>query len=323
MTVNGVNGVGSNSFRVEFAGQNWSLRNIWFYGSVPTHITDATYTILAYTLGYVDQYPGGVSLSNNLLGFSESSIVLFAANEIDLTVPLFSTPQSFTTTPEYDHAIGQAFSTSLSGAETANLTAGVPSLSFTVFGFGGMDLGNTTLCQTKVYLKGLVPLCGQGHFYYVGPDGTRYFDYGLDVGSYTAQVPEFGFTTHFLQVLTPPVIQFTDLLLQSGVVLQAIQMARVTQGVTGVVLGYTDFPTDVAPLTWAQVQATNSTYTRSTPTLDGNYDGVDGLFVPGGVYNVTFTDVQYQSQTTTVTLQWGGSYALTPAKPLCPIGLTC
>jgi hypothetical protein len=253
-------------------------------------------------------------------------IALFAANEIDIALPLFSTPQSFTNTPEYDHAIGQVFSTGLSGAETANLTAGVSTPGFIVFGFGGMEIGKmgkTTVCQTNVYLKGPVPLCGQGHFYYVGPDGTRYFDYGLDVGTYTAQVPEFGFAAHFLQVLSPPVIQFTDLLLQFGVVLQAIQMATLTQGATGVVAGYTDFPTDVAPLTWAQVQATNSTYSRSTPTLDGNYTGVDALFVPGGVYNVTFSDVQYQSQTTTVTLQWGGSYALTPAQPLCPIGTTC
>ena len=186
-----------------------------------------------------------------------------------------------------------------------------------------MELGNTTLCKTDVYLRGSIPLCGQGHFYYVGPDGTRYLDYGQDVGTYTTQVPEFGFTTHFLQVLASPVIQFTDLLLQIGVVLQAIQMARVTQGAGAVVAGHTDVPFDVAPLTWTQVQALNSTYSRSTPTLDGNYTGVDALFVPGGVYNVTFSDVQYQAQTTTVTLQWGGSYALTPAKPLCPIGFTC
>lgn len=168
-----------------------------------------------------------------------------------------------------------------------------------------------------------MPLCGQGHFFYVAPTGARYFDYGLDVGNYTAALPEFGFNVHFLQVLSLPTVSFNDLLLQAGVFLKAIQMATIMQGPKSAVQGWID-SIDVVSLSWAQVQASNGTYSHSTPTFDGNYDGVDALFLPAGTYNVTFTDMQYQSQTVTnFPVGWGGSYSLQPPQPLCPTGTTC
>ncbi len=316
-----------NSFKVVFAGQNWSLREIWFYGDVPTHVTNDTYTIKAYTLGYVRQFPNGISVANQLVGFGQGFITLFIANEVDVTVPIFNNPQTLTKTAEYDHAIGQVFSGPLFGAEMANLTAGIPTLQFNIFGFGAMQLSNATECTTDVLLVGSLNVCGQGHFFYVAPDGTQSFDYGLDVGNYTAALPEFGFLTHFLQVLTLPGIQFTDLLLQRGVFLQAIQMASIMQGPFTVVAGFCGLPScvgiqlsGVAPLSWAQVQASNSTYSQSVPTFDGLYDGVGALFLPAGTYNMTFSDVQYQSQTfPNFFVGWGGSYSLTPPQPpLCP-----
>jgi hypothetical protein len=324
MAIGVPDGVGTNSFTVVFAGQNWSLREIWFYGLVPSHITNDTYTIRANTLGYVRQFVDGINAPNELIGFSQTFVTLFIANEVDITVPVFSTPQSFTRTTEYDHAIGQVFSGSLSGAEMTNLTAGAPIVQFAIFGFGGMRLSNATECQTNVFLVGLLLLCGQGHFYYIGPDGTRYLDYGLDSGNYTAALPEFGFVVHFLQVLALPKLQFGDLFLQNGVFLKAIQMAIIMQGPASVVAGWTLFPTDVAPLSWAQVRANNSTYSRVVPTFDGHYDVVGALQLPAGTYNVTFTDVQYQSQTVyNFPVGWGSSYSLTPPQPLCPTGSTC
>jgi len=322
------------TFRVNFAGQNWSLRDIWFYGYIPTYITNDTYTISAYTLGYVAQYPGGIAVSNQLVGFQQASITLFVANELDITVPIFRNPQTLSVTPEYDHVIGQVLSGgSLMGAEMANLTSGIPTLQFNVFGFGGMELSNTTLCNTDVFLRGPLNICGQGHFFYISPAGNPFFDYGLDALNYSAALPEFGFTVHFLQVLPPPYVAFNDLLLQQGVYLEAVQMALIMQG--AVVTGYCNSPpagfcfgtqphTNVVPLSWAEVLASNSTYSRGAPTFDGLYDGVGGLFVPGGTYNVTFSDVQYQSQTViNYVVGWGGSYSLTQANPLCPIGPAC
>ena len=333
----GVTSFTDYTFTVIFAGQNWSLREIWFYGFVPTCVTNDTYTILAYTLGYVRQFPGGISLPNQLVGFGQGFVTLFIANEVDITVPIFANPQTLTKTAEYDHAIGQVFSGPLFGAEMANLTAGISTLQFNIFGFGAMELSNATECTTIEFngttLAQPLNLCGQGHFFYVAPDGTRSFDYGLDVGTYSAALnqpqSQFGFLYHFMQVLALPVVQFTDLFLQQGVFLQVIQMASIMQGANSVVQGFCggiclpNPPSDVVPLSWAQVQASNSTYSQAAPTSDGLYDGVGSFFLPMGTYNVTFTDVQYQSQTVyNVPVQWGSSYSLTP-QPLCPTGTTC
>ena len=333
----GVISISGNSFTVIFAGQNWGLREIWFYGAVPTWVTSDTYTMLAYTLGYVRQFPNGISLPNQLVGFGQAFITLFLGNEVDITIPIFNNPQTLTKTSEYDHAIGQVFSGTLFGAETANLTAGISTLQFYIFGFGAMELstpGNLTTCQTGVLLRGTLFVCGQGHFYYVAPDGTRYFDYGLDVGTYTAALnqpqSQFGFLTHFLQVSPLPVVPFSDLFLQQGVFLQVIQMASITEGPKSAVLGFcggtclVNPPSEVTPLSWAQVQASNSSYSQAAATADGNYDGVDALFLPAGTYTITFADVQYTSQTVNnFPVQWGGSYSLIPQPPLCPTAGKC
>ncbi len=309
--VSSTTGPSSNSFQVVFAGQNWSLREIWFYDNVPTHVTNDTYTIRAYTLGYVMQNVNGMQLGNDLTGFSQTSVTLLIANELDITVPIFFSPQTFGQTPEYDHAIGQVFSGSLAGAEMYNVSVGTPTLSFTIFGFGGMILPSIS-----------PKMIGQGHFFYVDPTGTRYFDYGLDVGTYTGNMPEFGFTVHYLQVAGLPTVTFSDLFLQQGVFLKVYQMARIMQGPYDFsrVAGYTDPPLDTAPLSWAQVQASNSTYSRSISTFDGLFEGVGALQLPAGTYTITFSDVQYQSQTVlNFQVQWGGVYSLTPTTPLLPV----
>ena len=320
----------TTTFKVVFAGQNWSLREIWYYGDIPTHITNDTYTIKAYTLGYVQQFPSGITVTNQLVGFTQGLITLFIGDELDTTLPLFSNPQSFTTTPEYEHVIAQVFSAGLWGAEMANLTAGVPTLQFNVFGFGAMELSNSGICNTDVLLNGQMHICGQGHFFYIAPDGTQYFDYGLDIGNYTSQVPEFGFTAHFIQPSTPVPVQFTDLLLQTGIVVRALQMGSITQGPVSFVSGYNDQPPCpvllcLVPLSWAQVTASNYADSRGVPTVDGTYDGVDALFLPAGTYNVTFSDLQYQSQTViNLAVGWGSSYSLLPPQGyLCPIGVNC
>lgn len=300
--------VASFTFQVIFAGENWSLRELWFFGYVPTHISNDYYTIRAYTLGYVPLNVNGATFYNQLVGFGQVFIALLIGNQVGITVPIFADPQTLAATQEYDHAIGQVFSgSSLAGAEMANLSARTFTLQFQIFGFGEMLLNNYTML-------------GQGHFFYVAPDGTRNFDYGLDVGNYTAQLPEFGFTAHFLQVLAPPSVQFTDLFLELGVFLKVYAMASMMQ--SGLITGWNVYPQyTVAPLSWAQVQASNSSYFRSAPTFDGQYSGVGALQLPAGVYNVTFSSVLFQSMTKlNFQVLWNGNYSLSPPVPLCPIG---
>ncbi len=315
-------GVGASSFTIFFAGQNWSLREIWFYGFVPTVVTNDTYSINAYTLGYVQLGP--VKVPNDLTGFARSFVALLIANNINVTAPIYANPNLLGSTPEHDYAVGQAFGGSgLAGALPANLTAHVPTLLLPLFGFGAMI--NVT-CNILLQCKSL--FLGQGHFFYVSPDGTRNFDYGLDTGKYTAQVPEFGFNVHFMQTVPPQSASFTDLSQGQGVGLKLLTMGMIIVGgapnalVTGWVRPYLD---TVVPLSWVQVQASSSTFSRSVPTLDGEYKGVGALFLPEGVYNLTFSVAFYQPQKKSgVLVVWGGSVSvLPPYGPLCPIGVTC
>jgi len=316
------NGVGVNSFTILFAGQNWSLREIWFYGYVPTVITNDTYSIKAFTLGYVQLRP--VNAPNDLTGFTRSFVALLIANNINVTAPIYANTNLLGSTPEHDYAIGQAFGASgLAGALPANLTANVSTLLLPLYGFGAMI--NVT-CNIQLQCKSL--FLGPGHFFYVSPDGTRNFDYGLDTGNYTAEVPEFGFNTHFTQISSPQPASFTDLSQGQGVGLDLLTMGKVLVGgiPNSLVTGWVSHTgIDVVPLSWVQVQAINASYSRSVPTLDGEYEGVGALFLPQGIYNITFTNPFFQEQSkANVLVTWSGAVSVLPPNgPLCPINFTC
>lgn len=312
--------VAPNFFQGVFAGQNWSLREIWFFHNAtggdlqPTHLTADTYSVSGYTLGYVQQGP--VSTPMRLGGFAGVRVILFLGNEIDLTVPVFFEPSLFGIIPEHDHALAQtSVGGLLQGAVNGNLTAGIATLDFPIFGFGAM-VQNTTLN-------------GQGHFFYVSRDGVRFFDYGLDLGTYTTQLPEFGFNRHFT-TLGPVPASFSDLFLESGVFLNLLLMARISSS-TGLVMGWCadllgQCVLDVVPLSWVTVQAANATNIAtiaSAPTLDGQYVGVGALFLPAGTFTITFSVGRsvafYEPQNTTLTVNWGDDHAvLPPLQYLCP-----
>jgi hypothetical protein len=324
--LNATNPHAANFFRVVFAGQNWSLREIWFYGFQPTHLTSDTYSIDGYTLGYVQQGP--VSVPMTLAGFAQALVALLLGNEISLTSPVFAEPSLLWHIPEHDHSLAETFSSSLAGAVPANLTAGIPTLNFTIFGFGGM-VQNTTLN-------------GQGHFFYVSPDGNHdppscgslpgnpnpssWCDYGLDVGSYTTQIPEFGFNRHFTPLGSMLTI-FNDLFLEQGIFLNVFSMARISSS-TALIMGWVvNPPPPVIPLSWVTVQATNGTTTVSVPTLDGAYVGPGALNLPAGTYNITFSVPFYEPpgtpQNPVVTnfpVYWNDDVVVLPPKQyLCPL----
>jgi hypothetical protein len=308
----GQHGSERNSFTVVFAGQNWSLRETWFYGYMPTHITDGKYVIKGYTLGYV-WLNGPVNAENSLLGFAQVAVPLLLGNEVDITGPVYANEQLLGTIPENDHATGEALSgASLVGAVPGNLTTGTQTLQFPVLGFGGMVESNGTL-------EGL------GHFFYVGTDGYRNFDYGIDTGTYKAQVPEFGFNRHFMQPGPPAEVTFDDLYWQLGRIENEMAMAIIVSD--SLVYGWVDDTSDPpVPLSWVQVIASNGTFQRSVTTLDGQYSGPGALDLPAGRYNITFTVAFYQPQTrSNIQVQWGGGpNPITPATPLCPVSAgTC
>jgi len=67
------------------------------------------------------------------------------------------------------------------------------------------------------------------------------------------------------------------------------------------------------------VTATNPSYSRYAPTLDGKYDGVGALYLPEGVYNLTFSVNFYKDQTApNYRVTWNDNYSILP-----PFGLLC
>jgi hypothetical protein len=310
-------GVSDYSLTVIFTGQNYTLREILFYGLLPTHITNENYTIKAYTLGYIQ--PRVSSIQDGLCGLGFSFIPLFIANEVDVVVPIFSNPNLLGSIPEHSHSLVLVYDTTfgsvLSGALTDNITAGRQTLDFPCFGFGAALYNGA--------------FNGQGHFFYVDSGGARHFDYGLganiQVGTtYTSQLPEFGFDTHFMQISASPTVTFSDLYLEQGTFITAVQMASIIQGTSSAVQGYISgisSPPFVIPLTWVSVQASNSSIYRYTSTVDGMYDGVEALFLPAGTYSITFSVSFYYSQTVnSFPVGWSGVYSLLPPLGyLCPI----
>ncbi len=134
----------------------------------------------------------------------------------------------------------------------------------------------------------------------------KYIDrsYGVAVACFI-----FGAIIGALAVLTLP--NFYEIM--SGIV-----DARVLAPVQGWIAGQSSIA--VIPLSWVTVQARNGTTSRSVPSLDGFYDGIGAINVPGGTYNVTFSVAFYQPQTAlNIPVQWGGDYPVLPPQGfLCP-----
>jgi hypothetical protein len=351
MVTNFPGGVDQESFTVVFGGMNPSLREIWFYGppecsslthtflGCPTHVyTGSTYSISAYTLGYVPADLSPSPISNGLSQCVPDAIALFIGNEVDITVPVLRSPnagiESSDSIPENDYPVGEVFSTGLSGAVMANATDGTTTLDFPVFGIGGMDpvMFPPGLIWPYIVQHGL-GIVGQGHFFYEASDGTLNYDYGLDNETYSAQLAQpsdlpcqvcvkgFGFTMHFMQVSPNPQVTFGDLFLEQGVFLTIYAMAGVTSPPA---IGWTGDDLDpdlLTNLTWVQVSATgiynvtltglnyslsyNASYSGFSSTLDGTFDAEDALQLPGGVYTITYSDAFYQSCTVTnVPVSW-------------------
>jgi len=336
ITTGGPCSVTKVSFKVNFAGRNPTLREIWFYGLSPTRLAGDTsgepyYIVKAFTLGYVQA--NEFTISVNRLDVRPALVILLKGNGVDVTAPILrdANPDPiFGKIPENDFVAGEVYGgEGLAGAVTENVTAGRPSLTLTVFGFGGMVEDGE--------------LVGQGHFFYVSShiisdsslcQNNRCFDYGIDVGLYSPQIPEFGFNTHLMQFFTSPDLNFTDLSLQQGVVFSLIIMAEIISGygphdmVYGQVPNSVpNSPNDTIPLSWVRVEAINDAegIDLFTSTLDGRYVGAGALFLPAGNYTMTFSSPFYQSwiYQGIYEVRWSDVLSLLPLPGLCPENASC
>jgi hypothetical protein len=317
--------VGKTSFSVDFAGRNPTLREIWFYGLTPNRLAgdvdgEPYYVIRVYTLGYVKQYE--ITTPCDRLELRRKFYPLLIGNEVGVTAPVYLDNQpTFGSLPENDFVFAEVYGSSgplyVTGAVLGNFTVGDPTLGLPVSGFGGMLLRG-----------GLV---GQGHFFYVSPhivsdselcQQNRCFDYGIDVGVYFPQIPEFGFNTHLMQYSTSPQVTFDDLSRQQGTFLTVIFMGEIIwQRTDELVSAEVPELNMHIPLSWARVEANSTTLNvdRFAPTLDGRYFGPGGLFLPAGSYTLTFSSPFYQSWTypTVIPVGWNSVTPILP-DPLSP-----
>jgi hypothetical protein len=325
------NGVELYNFKVIFAGQNWSMRDILFFGWRPSHVSGGNYTLNGYTLGYVHYTPGlGVLITTSLGALSQARLALLYGNAIGVTGVLEEGPGTiFIPIPEHQHVIAEAnlgAGLGLGGAMIQNLTAGFASpLELPIYGFGAMELNRS--------------LTGLGHFFYVPrserllsqcnnfgfnqTDFNHCFDYGLDKGNYYPGIPEFGFERHFTVFeKTTPAVSFDDLFLAQDAFSTLVLMAEIREN-RAVVGASCDG--DNVPLSWIQVLATSLGPSRSTPTLDGTFT----LFLRADSdYSLTFylTPLYPQQPLPGISLQnlgWGSVTPILPPDGLIPESSVC
>ncbi len=284
----GEQGVTSQMARFTFTGHNWSLRDIIYLGSIPNALTAGTYIIRAFTVGYMQ--PRDSSTIVELGSLQQVALILLIANTIDATVVLLASPNLFTALTERVFARAEVYDSSnvLRGVKLGNFTAGTATLVFPIFG-----------------------LNGTAHFFYVTPQGSRLFDYGIPQGNYTVRVPEFGYDRHFMQFTSANPVFFLGLGYGAGVVFSAIRMGKIWQG-SGLVRGFT-FLGRVIPLSWVRVDAG----TVSTSTRDGFY----ALHVPKGTYAVRFSLLGYVTfSAANIIVGWSDIIPVTPEPPLIQSG---
>ncbi len=281
-------GVTATTVRVTFTGMNWNLRDIIYFGLVPNALPAGTYTIRAFTVGYIQTVDSSTILE--LGSLQQVALILLIANAIEATVVLRAQPILFTSLTERVFARGEVYDAmgTLRGVKLGNFSAGTTTFVFPIFG-----------------------LNGTGHFFYESPDGTKYFDYGIPPGLYTVRVPEFGYDRHFIQFTTATPQNFPALGLQAGVVFSVIRMGKIWQG-SALVRGFT-FLGQVIALSWVKVDVV----TGSTATRDGFY----ALHVPNGIYAVQFSIPGYVTFTSSnIIVNWSDIIPVTPEPPLVESG---
>jgi hypothetical protein len=153
---------------LNFTGRNCTLEDITYQGYVPNSITEGTYTLRAYTFGYVQRQNVTVMVSGG--SAVQARVQLYRGLNVNCTVRIRAGDFLSSLTEDVEARIEALES---SGARVAAaLTrsyAGAGSFSFTLMG-----------------------LRGAGHFFYVTASGDRLKDYGLQAGKYMIKVYDFG-----------------------------------------------------------------------------------------------------------------------------------
>ena len=267
----GFPGVTETRAKINFSGDNPSIKSIIYDGVIPSALREGEYLIKVYTYGYIQANDVIVYLYSSQL--QSATVILLMGSGINGTVTLIANEVFSELTENAFIEVDALLNENLKGVDVVNVSKGSSVFTFSIYGF-----------------------YGKGHFFYVAPDGTKWPDYGLDVGNYTVYVPEFGFEWKYMQKkLVYANIQ--DLGVTVGIHFSLYRLGKIY----GIIKGEAKTPfINYIPLVWALITADNI----EAYSFDGDYV----IHLPEGEYNVEYSYPGYEAQTIHISI--GGSFAI-------------
>jgi len=284
-------GVTSTTAEIAYTGTNWPTDKIILYGWLPTAIAEGDYKVKAYLYGYLHKRQSLVWVEAGKLGLAHVNLLKSASIKGKVSFKednyyASNLPESVFIRMEVPDAAA-----ALRGAQILAVPAGSVWFAFEIYGYTG----------------------GTGHFFYVTPEGYRLKDYGLDAGSYTVRVLDFGYTRRYTQRVTVAVnLPSIDFVIE--VLFDVHKLGKVF----GVLMGqnYTGSP---VRLSWGTVS--------SNSELVVSMDGAFTLHLPEGTYTITFMSPGYLEYSQQVivygsSLSDMGSIVLTQSgEPFYPVSI--
>ena len=272
-------GVSNVSAVTTFAGMNYDLAEVIFWGATPTVITPHTYEVKAFTYGYIQsneakvyvEYYCASARATMLVGCAMSATGVLLRSGI-----FYKLVENVTFRAEVLAGGGR-----LVGSEFGNASAPYSNIRISCRGFGG-----------------------RGHFFFVTPDGVRYHDYGFGKDVYTIFIRRFGYLYRFEQV------SYSANLPCLGDEYESVLRIPLLNKVFGIVRAPRNSDGKLIGLSWARIDVNG---TEVSMSLDGYY----WLFMQDGMGIVTCSIPFYFPKSSTIIISGGGevevSFDLDPA----------
>jgi hypothetical protein len=252
----GEQGVSEYSVAMIFTGMNYPLDQLIYLGWKPTCLSPGMYSVKAFLYGYLQVTVPTVFV----YGLARVLITLLVACETHATVILTRSEVFYPLAENVSYRVRVTdIYGNLKGGQIGNAMTEATSISFSCRGFGGLY-----------------------HFFYVTPEGTRWYDYGIDKGNHTIVLERFGYHQMFERV--SGTVQFNMLNTAIGFVWRAYLLNKIY----GIVYGLNIFWT--FRLSWATILV--ESFGEATTSFDGAF----WVFVPDGESMVKCSLVGYADQ---------------------------
>jgi len=272
LIASGVPGVTSTTLTTIFTGMNYDLHEVIYWGEIATAISPGMYSLKAFAYGYVQASWPTVYVEYYC---APARIIMLIGCRVDVTAVLTRAGLFYGLVEDVSYR-ADVFNkgVSLVGGAIGNATVGMMNMNFSCWGFGGV-----------------------GHFFFVTPDGTRHYDYGLGKGDFTLYLRRFGYHYRFEQ--TQVSFSFACLNLEVGHVWRVPLLSKIY----GVVKGMSE---DLSlRLSWATISVVD--LGEASMSLDGTY----WVFMPDGRSRVSCSLVGYiTASTSTIELSGGAEMEL-------------